>query len=179
VYKEGGETFYYAIQGILGDVEFDPRVTRVLTAENCPRYAVHFTKQVLAENIWNKVQTKVTKITGRTEPIPLGAICKFERPVHALTNVVLEDGRYRIFNVDKDIRKRMAHGIRVTVERPKYQAGLVIDVPKLIATLPAGAVKQNEIGTLLVNGDILHECLLHCISTEEDVEAFWAGSKTN
>lgn len=176
VYKEDGEVFYYAIQGILGDIKFDPRVTKTLDVNNCPPLAVHFTKQQLALNIWNKVPTRVTKQTGRKEALPLGAICKFERPVHALTNVKQHsDGSYRIFNVDKDIRNRMAHGIRVTVERPKYQAGLVIDVPKLIKVLPAGSVKQNEIGTLLVNGDIPNECLLYCISTEEDVEIFWSG----
>jgi hypothetical protein len=176
VHVENGARFYYAIQGILGDVEFDDRVTRTLTPDDCPRYAVHFTKQWLAESIWRKEPTKTNKLTSRTD-IPVGTICRFERPVHALTNVALDGGKYRIFEVDKDIRTRMTHGIKVTRERPKYQAGLVIDVPMLVAKLPAGAVKQNEIGTLLVNGDVPHECLLYCISSPEDVEAFWDGAK--
>lgn len=69
----------------------------------------------------------------------------------------------------------MAHGIKTDVERPKYQAGLVIDVKRLVSTLPEGSVLMNEIGTLLVNADIPRDCLLYCIESEQDVEAFWSG----
>ena len=172
----GSEYGIYAIQGILGNVQFDDRVTKLLTLDNCPEFAVHFTKETLALSIWSNEQTTSTKRRPSGEPIYPGHICKFERPIHALTNIKFSDGKYRIFNVDKDIRDRMAHGIKEDVERPKYQAGLVIDVKKVINHLPAGSIRMNEIGTLLVNGDIPHECLLHCISSEEDVEAFWAGA---
>lgn len=176
IYKDANTTYYYAIQGVVGNIELDSRVTKVLTVDNAPNYAVHFTKNKIAQAIWNKDETKITKLTDRKETTP-GSICKFERPIHALTNILLEDGSYKIFNVDKDIRNRMAHGIKDDVERPKYQAGLVIDVKKLVSLLAPGTVLTNELGTLLVYDDIPHECLLHCIISDDDIETFWKGTK--
>lgn len=70
----------------------------------------------------------------------------------------------------------MAHGIKTDVERPKYQAGLVINVKELVSNMAPGSIRQNEIGTLLVNGDVPHKYLLHCIQSDEDIEAFWEGA---
>lgn len=164
----------YAIQGIV-DVQFDDRVTTVMTLDNCPPYAVHFTKADLAMSIWTSKQTSSVKPRANGKPITPGSICRFARPIHALTNVVYSGGRYRIRLVDKDIRDRMAHGIKDDHERPKYQAGLAIDVRRLVEILPPGSVRTNEIGTLLVDEDIPKSCLLYCIHSSADVESFWAG----
>ena len=179
VHEENYITYYYAIQGIMGDIDFDDRVTRVLSVggSKIPPYAVHFTKANLAKAIWNKEETSSTRLRPDGKPILPGHICRFDRPVHALTNITLTNGKYHIVNADKDLRTRMAHGIKEDTERPKYQAGLVIDVNKLLNILPAGSVRMNEIGTLLVSSDIPHDCLLYCIENEKDVEFFWTNKQ--
>lgn len=67
----------------------------------------------------------------------------------------------------------MTHGIKETNQRPKYESGLVIDVEKLIETLPSGMVQMNEIGTLLVHQDIPNSCIISLIDKNDDVENFW------
>jgi hypothetical protein len=167
-----GTIYYYSIQGLLGHVKFDPRVVKDLTMENTPPYAVHFTKKEVAVKIWNQEET--TGKRNRDEPLTIGAICRFDRPIHALTNIEYIDGHYRIVTVDKDIKDRMTHGIKDTNVRPKYESGLVIDLKRFVADHPdPGNIQINEIGTLLVQIDIPHEYLLACLDTDEDLVHFW------
>ena len=87
------------------------------------------------------------------------------------TNILQRD-----FQIDLEfacIRDRMVHGIKGTVERPKYQAGLVIDLEKLSKTLPNGMIQINEIGTLLVYDDIPFECLIDCLHEDRQLQIFW------
>jgi plasmid stabilization system protein ParE len=168
-FEEGS---YYVIQGLIG-VEYDDRVTRVLTLDNCPKYAVHMTRAEIARSIWSKAPTESTKSRPSGRPILPGYICMFLRAVHAVTNVCMVDGKFRLTNTGKDVRDRMTHGIMDTRERKKYESGLVIDVERLVQTLPSGTVRSNEIGTLLVSDDIPPECLIHIIDSDEDLDAFW------
>ena len=170
-YSDSNE-FYYSIQGLLGNMDYDKRVVRTLTEDNCPTFAVHFTKSDIAQKIWNKEKT--TSVKGHRD-LPVGTICRFQRSIHALTNISFDFDKkmYHIISSDKDIRTRMTHGIKDTDVRPKYESGLVIDLKKLIRTLPPGTVQINEIGTLLVNEDIPNSCILNLISTDEEIEFFW------
>lgn len=177
--ESNNTTYYYAIQGLLGSVKFDNRVVKSLTidSENLPLYAVHFTKKEIAHNIWNKIPTTSARKRTNGLDIVTGAICKFDRPIHALTNIACEKegdkDKYHIITADKDIRNRMTHGIKQTNVRPKYESGLVIDIKKLVSILPKDAVQINEIGTLLVHTDIPHDCLLDYLYTNEQINYFW------
>jgi hypothetical protein len=167
--------YYYAIQGIYGGIEFDKRVVTVLTPESfddptTPRYGVHFTKTNFALSIWNKESTKNGKAKGRE--ILNGHIMRFDRVIHGLSCIEKHDNDYIISEEYAEIRNRMVHGI-TQMERPKYQAGLVLDIRKIVETLPPGSVMLNELGTLLVTESIPHECLLACLHTEEQVNKFW------
>lgn len=168
-----GQTYYYAIQGLLGGVAFDPRVVRILTPDNTPPFAVHFTVKEVALSIWTKQKTTPKRPRTNGLPIPIGAICKFDRPIHALTNIEFDGTYYKIVTSDKDIRDRMNCGIKDDNVRPKYESGLVIDLRKLVSMIEPGKVQINEIGTLLVSDDIPHECLLDCINTDDKLEHFW------
>jgi hypothetical protein len=104
--------------------------------------------------------------------IPIGTICRFIRHIHAITNVKLDpNGKYHIISIDKDIRDRMTHGISTEPIRPKYEAGLVIDLPQLVHDFPDQMV-INEIGTLLMNCDIPHK-YLKALIIDDDAEYFW------
>lgn len=167
--------YYYSIQGLLGHVKFDPRVVKDLTPDNTPPFAVHFTKKEVALKIWNKEETVAKR--NRDGALVVGAICRFDRHIHALTNIEFVDGHYRIVTVDKDIRDRMTHGIKDTDVRPKYESGLVIDLKKLVEDHKdqKGIIQINEIGTLLVQIDIPHEYILACLNTDEDIAHFWSA----
>lgn len=164
--------YYYAIQGLLGNMKYDSRVVKSLHSSNCPIFAVHFTKSDIANKIWNKEKT--TSVKGERE-LPVGTICKFQRSIHALTNIEYNLNRkmFHIISSDKDIRNRMTHGIKQTNIRPKYESGLVIDLRKLVEILPYGTVQMNEIGTLLVHDDIPNSCIINLISTDDEIEYFW------
>jgi hypothetical protein len=171
-----GTIYYYAIQGLIGGVLFDSRVVKTLTLDKpFPPYAVHFTKKNIALSIWQKNPTTSTKKRSNGLEIIIGAINKFDRPIHALTNIEFDGSNYHIVSTDKDIKDRMTHGIKDTIVRPKYEAGLVINVTKLISIMPYGYVQINEIGTLLVHDDIIHDCLLDCIINDTDIEKFWCN----
>ncbi|QKF94473.1 hypothetical protein QKU48_gp1015 [Fadolivirus algeromassiliense] len=170
---DDGQTYYYAIQGLLGGVKFDSRVVQTLTPDSTPPFAVHFTNKEVALNIWNQTETTAKRNRPSGIPLVVGAICKFDRPIHALTNIEFVDGYYRIVTIDKDIKDRMTHGIKDVNVRPKYESGLVIDLKKLVANMEHGKVQMNELGTLLVHDDIPHEYLLACLHTDEDLNHFW------
>jgi hypothetical protein len=170
MFTENGTFYYYSIQGLLGGVKFDSRVVKELTPDNSPLYALHFTRKELVSKIWNSEET--TGKRARDKPLVNGAICKFDRPIHALTNIEYADGYYRIVTTDKDIRDRMSHGIKENNVRPKYEAGLVIDLKRFVTNYP-GNCQINEIGTLLVHIDIPHEYILGCVATDEELEHFW------
>lgn len=160
--------------------KLDPRVVTVLTPELCkisnpPKYAIHFTKTPIALSIWNKETTKA-KIPTKRE-LPEGCICKFERAIHALTCVEKNGERFQIFETHSGIRDRMVHGINDDISRPKYQAGLVIDLERLCNVLPEGMVQINELTTLLVHQDIPHECLIACLHRDDDLNYFWRISE--
>lgn len=173
IYQENLTTYYYAIQGLLGGVKFDSRVVKTLTTDTCPSFAVHFTTSDVASNIWNQTDTTAKRKRPNGQPLVTGAICKFDRPIHALTNIEFVDGYYRIVTFDKDVKDRMCHGIKDTNVRPKYESGLVIDLKKLVNYLPEGMVQMNELGTLLVHCDIPHEYLLRLLHTDDDIKHFW------
>lgn len=175
IYKDGKDTFVYAIQGIYGGVAYDNRVVKTVTPDNLSevsQFGVHFTKEPIAFAIWNKVLVKAPRT--REKDLTPGSICKFDRAIHALTCVEKgDDEKIRIHPDKTGIRDRMVHGINDTVSRPKYQAGLVIDIHKLAKTISNGCVQINELGTLLVTEDIPHECLVTCLISEEDLNTFW------
>lgn len=173
IYQENQTTYYYAIQGLLGGVKFDSRVVKTLTPESCPPFAVHFTTSDVASNIWNQAETTAKRKRPNGQPLVTGAICKFDRPIHALTNIEFVDDHYRIVSTDKDVKDRMTHGIKDTNVRPKYESGLVIDLKKLTKDLPEGMVQMNELGTLLVHCDIPHDYLLRLLNTDVDLKHFW------
>lgn len=175
VYTDVDTTYYYAIQGIYGNIDFDKRVVKVLTSENfdnpsIPRLGIHFTKTQYATAIWKKEPTKNGKAKGRE--ILTGHIMRFDRVIHALSCVEKDGDDYIIHEEYAKIRNRMVHGI-TDMDRPKYQAGLVLDIKKIVETLPPGSVMLNELGTLLITESIPHECLLDCIHTKEQVNKFW------
>jgi hypothetical protein len=174
--SEVSTTLVYAIQGIYGGVKYDPRVVTNVTpkffAEGANRFAVHFTRENIALAIFNKVSVKAPR--SREVPIEIGSICKFDRAIHALTCVTIGADLVCLINEDKvGIRTRMVHGIDDTKKRPKYEAGLVIDMLKLSEMLPKGNVQINEIGTLLVHSDIPHACIVDCLHTEKQLNNFW------
>lgn len=173
IFQENNMTYYYAIQGLLGGVKFDSRVVKTLTSDTCPLFAVHFTVSEVATNIWNQTDTTAKRKRPNGQPLVTGAICKFDRPIHALTNIEFVEGHYRIVTIDKNVKDRMTHGIKDTNVRPKYESGLVIDLKKLTRDLPEGMAQMNELGTLLVHCDIPHEYLLQLLSTEDDLNHFW------
>lgn len=80
-----GNEYYYSIQGLLGNMEYDSRVVKTLDRSNCPKYAVHFTKSDIAKKIWLKEKTSSVK--GERE-LPVGTICRFQRSIHALFNKI-------------------------------------------------------------------------------------------
>lgn len=175
VYTDEDTTYYYAIQGIYGDIEFDKRVIRVLTPKSfddpsTPRLGIHFTKTHFATAIWKKEPTKNGKAKGKE--ILTGHIMRFDRVIHALSCVEWDGNDYVINEEYAKIRNRMVHGI-TDMDRPKYQAGLVLDIKKIVETLSPGSVMLNELGTLLVTESIPHDCLLACIHTDEQVNKFW------
>jgi hypothetical protein len=173
----GGSVYVYAIQGIYGDIKYDDRVVLTISPKFeleaiHPLYAVHFTKEVVAYAIWQKEVIK--SVRKRDQPLTPGSICKFDRAIHALTCIVKDDdGVFRINKAQTGIRDRMVHGINDDVSRPKYQAGLVIDLVKLSQMAPHGCVQINELGTLLVHTDIPHECIVELLSTDEQLASFW------
>ncbi|MBA42653.1 MAG: hypothetical protein CMF62_01415 [Magnetococcales bacterium] len=69
------------------------------------------------------------------------------------------------------IRDRMVHGIGV-MERPKYESGLVIDIHKLIETLPKDSIMINEIGTLLIKKNVPRECIIDILK-DDKLNIFW------
>lgn len=168
---DGDTTYYYAIQGLYGHIDYDQRVTKILVNDNdIPKYGIHFTKEMYAKAIWNKESTNNSR--SKTE-IPIGEIVRFDRVIHALSCVHYNEVK-KCYEIDDEycsIRNRMVHGI-AEKDRPKYEAGLVFDVRKLVALKP-NTVLMNEIGTLLITENIPHECLLACIYTDEDINNFW------
>lgn len=178
MYYVNGTLYIYAIQGIYGSIPFDSRVVKTITPKiysrgaNIPKIGIHFTKMNIAKAIWNKEETTAQR--SRDEELTPGSICKFDRPIHALTWIHVDiDGLYRI-NKDKiGIRDRMVHGINDKKERVKYQAGLIIDIEALCTLLPYGSVQLNELGTLLVHTDIPQECLIDCLYTDAQLDTFW------
>lgn len=174
---EDDDTLYlYAIQGIYGGIVYDERVVTTITPDTFPYpnfFAVHFTRANIADAIWNSVVIDAPR--SREKPLAAGSICKFDRAIHALTCVDFNfnDNSYMIAEDKVGIRDRMVHGINDTIERPKYQAGLVIDILLLCCTLPIGKVQINELGTLLVHDDIPRECIVECLQTDEQLRKFW------
>lgn len=172
----------YAIQGIY-NVPFDPRVVTVLTPDSfndpsTPCIGVHFTTTEIATAIWNETPTNDRR--GKPlDKVPIGCIMRFKgigrRDIHALSCVHYDDTNecYRINHEFIGIKDRMTHGISTNWNRPKYQSGLVLDIQKIVNTLPAGSVMLNEIGTLLVTETIPRECIIACINTDELIDKFW------
>ncbi|MBA42651.1 MAG: hypothetical protein CMF62_01405 [Magnetococcales bacterium] len=164
------DKYIYAIQGIYGNVEFDERVVTYLNdVKSAPRYGVHFTKCEIAQNIWDKIETKNSRSKGRI--IPVGEIVRFDRVIHGLTCVEYDGKNFMIDDLMAKIRDRMVHGIGV-MERPKYESGLVIDIHKLIKTLPKDSIMMNEIGTLLVKENIPRNCIIELLK-DEKLDIFW------
>ena len=166
------ESYCYALQGFYGTVTPDWRVVKTLNVEDkdLPPFAVHFTKHDIAKAIWENIPTKSSRPRPGGKEITSGSICRFDRPIHALTNIEYDGKNYMILSKDKDMRGRMTHGIAENMERKKYESGLVIDVRALCRLQ---RVKLNEIGTLLVDKDIPRCCLLAIIDTPRDIERFW------
>lgn len=164
--------YYYAIQGLYGQITYDPRVTQVLTVDAAPNYGIHFTKKDIAKAIWNKHATCNNRANG--QQIPVGNIVRFDRYIHALSCVTKNDkGQFQIEKDYAEIRNRMVHGIS-DQKRPKYDAGLVFDVKQLISQLPMGSVIINELGTLLISCNIPHNVLLAHLYTEDQLNLFWS-----
>lgn len=181
IHSDDTTDYYYAIQGLYGNIEYDPRVTKVLTPEsfndsNTPTIGVHFSKTEIVNAIWNKEVTKNNRANGKD--IPVGMIVRFDRVIHALSCVHKDkdDDCYRINDTHVSIRNRMVHGI-AEAKRPKYEAGLVLDIEKMVNTLPPGSVMMNELGTLLIKVSIPYDCLLTCLNTDEMLEKFWHMDK--
>jgi hypothetical protein len=175
----------YAIQGLYGRIDYDPRVVRVLTPEcfangSAPKFAIHFTQADLAEKIWTKAPTENTRAKGAE--IPVGQIVRFMRVIHGLTCVVEdEDGILRIAETHASIHDRMAHGLcqsaggwgkEKSVTRGKYQAGIILDLEMVVHTLAPGSVMLNELGTLLVKENIPHKCMIEHVHGDR-VDDFW------
>jgi hypothetical protein len=170
IYDDSTGKFIYAIQGIFS-CSYDPRVVKYLTPDNTIPYAIHFTKREIANAIWNKSTTISTKTNSE---IPTGEICRFNRVIHAITDIINTSNGFMIGNSLKNLKSRMSHGIRPSDDgRMKYESGLVIDVKRLVSILPEKSVMINQIGTLLVDRNIPHECLIDCIDTDEKLDFFW------
>lgn len=174
--------YYYAIQGIYG-LEYDSRVTRPITVNdylngiNVPRYAIHFTKREIARSIFDASPTSSHRKRANGKELIQGAICRFDRAIHAITNIEQTPNGFVISSKLKDIRDRMTHGISDTMSRQKYEAGLIFDISVLVNYYESMGVKDlvllNELETLLVLDDIPHNCLVQLIETEEELNKFW------
>jgi hypothetical protein len=141
---------------------------------NYPLYAIHFTKLQLAQDIYNKIPTVGSRPRSNGKPLIPGSICKFDRPIHAITSIERNaDNTFVIAQSLKDIRDRMTHGISEDNVRLKYEAGLIFDVRKLVNILQPNQVMINEIGTLLVLDDIPHSCIIDCVYLKDDLDKFW------
>lgn len=181
IYIDDEENFY-AIQGLY-KVNYDSRVVRTLHLARCdseeellPPYAVHFTRLEIASAIWGCQPTKNPRAKGME--IPVGEIVCFPntRAIHLITDVSLEGDHFRISQKLKDIRNRMQHGISEgdgEEPRRKYEAGLVVDVRKLLSSVEDGKVQINEIGTMLVSCNIPRECIISALIEDEDISTFW------
>jgi hypothetical protein len=166
-----GIEHFYAIQGLF-KMSYDQRIVTILSSSTqIPPFAIHFTKIEIAEKIWKCLPTTSSK---ETREIPPGCICKFLRSIHALTNINYNNvlKKYYIITIDKKIRERMTHGISKEPIRQKYEAGLVINLPQLVNDFP-NMCSINELGTLLVDTDIPHKYIVHCIIDKDEVEYFW------
>jgi Leucine-rich repeat (LRR) protein len=174
IFDDGNDKYMYAIQGLF-NCQFDPRVVKVLTnviAQNEIPYAIHFTQKEIANAIWNKLTTSSAK--SNDDNIPVGEICRFSRVIHAITAITKTDKGFQIGSSLKNLKDRMTHGIKPKENgRKKYESGLVIDLVKLVSILPPSTVMMNELGTLLVDKNIPHECLIDCIDTDEKLDYFW------
>jgi hypothetical protein len=172
--------YYYAIQGVYGDIEYDERVVRNITTtidDVSPRYAIHFTKLPIALAIINKTETKSHRPRKNGKSLTPGSICRFDRAIHAITNIEKTDTSFVIAKSLKDIRDRMTHGISDEAIRQKYEAGLIFDIQKLAFFYKGHRnILINELGTLLVLDDIPADCIICCIHTDEDLNTFWRGS---
>lgn len=159
--REDNVLYFYAIQGLFGNILYDPRVvqeinhltfTNVTETKNMstkisrisfPKYAIHFTKKEIALKIWNKEQTESHRSRTNGKIIEPGFICRFDRAIHAITSINVqndtdtesrierEEKKFVIEKSLKDIRSRMNHGIDDQITRQKYEAGLIIDIEKL------------------------------------------------
>jgi hypothetical protein len=170
VYNDDINLYIYAIQGIFS-CSYDNRVVKYLTPENTIPYAIHFTKIEIANAIWNNIPTTSTK---NSSEIQVGEICRFNRCIHAISSVIKTDMGFKIGSSLKNLRNRMSHGIKPSGDgRKKYESGLIIDVVKLVSILPPKSVMINELGTLLVDKNIPHDCIIDCIDTDEKLDYFW------
>jgi hypothetical protein len=185
--------YIYAIQGIYG-MSYDPRVTNPITTRNSSysKYAIHFTKKEIAYNIYHNVPTTSHRLRSNGLPIYPGTICRFDRHIHAISDIekISEPDSYSVnsFSVNsyfvisqklKNIRDRMSHGISDEISRPKYEAGLIIDIESLVQDYESSKINTqiiiNEIGTLLISSDIPRKYIIGLIITDEDLNKFWAG----
>jgi hypothetical protein len=167
--------YLYAIQGMYGNVPFDKRVIKQLTSDNLYiPFAIHFTKYEIADAIFNSRLIGSTKFRANGKEIIPGTICVFNRPIHAITSIQKEqiDGSFIISDSLKDIRTRMTTGISDKIIKKKYEAGLVIDLKKLVSSIP-NSVFINEIGTLLVLEDIPRDCIIAHLYSKSDIDRFW------
>jgi hypothetical protein len=165
----------YALQGVYGHMEYDPRTVKVLTPDSftdssISQIGVHFTKDIIAEAIWKREKTSNSRSNG--VEIPVGEIVRFDRVIHGLTCVVYENGDYKIAKTHRGIHNRMVHGLYKENVRVKYQSGLVLDIPKIVEMLPTGSVIINELGTLMVTKNIPHECIKAHLSVD-NINVFW------
>lgn len=183
--------YLYAIQGMYG-LEFDHRVTRSIHLEDyldiehqIPRYAIHFTRKEIAHSIWTKAPTTSHRKRSNGKPLESGAICRFDRVIHAITDIeqVHVDGADPYFVIApklKNIRERMSHGISEEMTRQKYEAGLVFDIKLLAEHYESRCLNDhiliNEINTLLVHDDIPAHCIIDLLISDDDLNRFWAGT---
>jgi hypothetical protein len=168
LYTEKGVDYFYSLQGLFG-VPYDPRVSTVVTPDNCPSYAIHFTVNPIANAIWNNETTY--------EQFPVGYICKprkrYARDIHGITQIQRNpDGSFEMKESHKFIRFRMVHGINDNVTKYKYQTGLIIDLKKLVNYLKPGSVVMNELTTMLCSEDIPRDCIIDLID-DKKIDPFW------
>lgn len=176
-YHADDTDYYYALQGIYGHIEYDSRVVSILTPKSfeddkCPKIGVHFSQLKYVEAIRDKKPTTNNRSKGKA--IPVGMIVRFDRVIHALSCVHYDEEAtcFRINDEFVSIRDRMVNGL-IEANRPKYQGGMVIDIPKLVSILPPRSVMINEIGTLLITSSVPHECLIGFIDTDDAIAQFW------
>ena len=194
IYREDSNDSYYAIQGMYG-LEFDRRVTKSVKfsdydseskeekgelSNDIPRYAIHFTRGEIARSIYSNAKTTSHRKRSNGKELVPGAICRFDRVIHAITDIRHTENGFVIAPRLKDIRSRMVHGISDENVRPKYESGLVFDVKALAKYYEdngiVNAILINEIGTLLVHDDIPHECIVTLIDGEDEIDKFWSGN---